>query len=91
MKTYRLNVSVEAEQYKKGLEDGFIIRYHSKEDPTTTWGIKTETENIPVEVPFINTVDGTKLLEGDEYIIYFSDHGKDIVTKEDFENQWVEI
>ena len=80
-------MQVKKEIFKAGMEDGFITRYISKENPNISWGIPTEEDCIPVEIPYIiECIDGEKnkvfVNEGD-YIIY-ENGNKRIYSKEEY-------
>lgn len=60
------------------MENGFITRYVSKENPTISWGIATEEDSIPVQIPYVvERIDGEEnrvfVNEGD-IIIYENDN-----------------
>ena len=62
-------VVIDAEVYKPGMEDGFETRYVSESKPCSTWGIPTDAERIPVDIPFIDTLEGCHFITEGDYII----------------------
>jgi hypothetical protein len=69
MKFRKKPVVIEAEQYHEGLEDGFDIRFRDKEDPNSTWGIQTSEDEIPVKIPYINTLEGKHYITEGDWIV----------------------
>jgi len=70
MTKYRTKpVVIEAGQYKEGMEDGFEERYIDHNHPNRTFGIKVCEKDTPVQVPYINTLEGKRLITKGDWII----------------------
>ncbi len=63
------HIVIEAEVYKPGMEDAFETRYASEKNPNQTWGFPTKEDCIPVEIPYIDTLEGKCLITNGDYII----------------------
>lgn len=62
-------VEIEAEQYKPGMEDGFEERYIDHNYPEQTFGIQAIEEDTPIQVPYIETLEGKHLITKGDWII----------------------
>ena len=62
-------VVIEAEQYKEGMEDGFEERYIDHNHPNRTFGIKVSEKDTPIQVPYINTLEGKLLITNGDWVI----------------------
>jgi len=81
--------TIQAEQFKYGMEDGFETRYTSEEYPNITWGIPTSEDNIEVEIPYIITdEDHRQLINEGDYIIHLENGTKKIKQKNEFEKKY---
>ena len=69
MKYRNKPIVIEAEQYKEGMEDGFEERYIDHNHPNRTFGIKVSEKDTPVQVPFIETLEGRHLITKGDWII----------------------
>jgi len=69
MKFRKKPVVIEAEQYKEGMEDGFEERFTHHLNPGQSYGIQTSEEDVAVQVPYIETLEGRHLITKGDWII----------------------
>ena len=73
MKFRKKPIVIEAEQYKKGMEDGFEERYIDSDNHNITWGIPTTDDDVCILTPYIKNSQ-------DEFI-YLISNGDWIITE----------
>jgi len=66
---YRNKLIIEAEQYEPGMEDGFVERYIDPKNPNISWGIKTNYNDISINIPFIYAGESKHSISNGDYII----------------------
>ena len=69
MKFRKKPIEIEAEQYKIGMEDGFEERYIDHNHPNRTFGICVSENDTPIQVPYIETLEGRHLITQGDWII----------------------
>lgn len=70
MKRYRKKpCEIDAELYTKGMEDGFDERWRNKDDPNSTFGIPISDDDEAVMIPYIDSLEGHRLITNGDYII----------------------
>ena len=62
-------VEIEAERYKEGMEDGFEKRYTHYLNPGRSYGIQTSENDVEVQAPYIETLEGRHLITNGDWII----------------------
>jgi len=85
MSKYRKKPAViEAEQYKEGMEDGFEERFKHYLNPNQTYGIQTNETDVPVLVPYIETLEGRHLITRGDWIITRVRGERDLIKNDIF-------
>jgi hypothetical protein len=52
----------DAVKYQPGMEEGFLTRYHDRERPTASSGLRLKDDDIPIQYPHLH---GSILTDGD--------------------------
>ena len=69
MKLRKRPIIIDGEPYKPGMEDGFDVRYIDMDDPNSTWGIRASDDEISVNIPYINTLEGKHYITKGDWIL----------------------
>lgn len=89
MKYRRKPKEIEAEKYKPGMEDGFIIKFKDLNHSDRLNNIPKSIEETPVQIPYILTrYGGHKRVNEGDWILTTKDGAKDVWKNNKFIKNW---
>lgn len=92
MKFRKKPTIIDAEQYKLGMEDGFVTRYIDKDDKNITWGIPASDDEIPIEIPYITIVAGGKqLISIGDWILIHKNNSRSVISNKKFVKMYEKV